>query len=93
MKISEEAMLASVMTVFDSRILDERKDGVTPPSDGTWRDLASCRMQDFGVDSLFMAEIIVVLEQRLNMLLELTTGTRLATFGDLRAALSPVGQP
>ena len=47
------------------------------------------RMESVGVDSLLIAEIIVELEQRLDTLLELHSGTRLETFADLRAALRP----
>lgn len=50
------------------------------------------RMEDLGVDSLIVSEIIVELEERLDVLLELNPNATPETFGELRAALQPVGE-
>ncbi|MCX0246597.1 phosphopantetheine-binding protein [Streptomyces drozdowiczii] len=51
----------------------------------------STRLESIGVDSLLIAEIIVELEERLEVLLELRSGTRLETLAELHSSLTPVG--
>jgi acyl carrier protein len=53
-------------------------------------DLSGYRLEDLGLNSLLMAEVIVEVEQRLDTLLELVVETPLQTLADLRQALRPV---
>ncbi|WP_369199229.1 hypothetical protein [Streptomyces sp. PU-14G] len=91
-EIPEDAMREAVRSVLELRAQNGEGSGNGAPEAVGLERLDTCRMADFGVDSLLIAEIVVGLEERLDTLLEITSGTDLETFGELRSALRPTGE-
>ncbi|WP_406455761.1 phosphopantetheine-binding protein [Streptomyces sp. NBC_00876] len=83
--IPEETMRDAVSAVLAVRL----PGGESHVPDFTVSGPQSTQLESVGVDSLLIAEVIVELEERLETLLELRSGTRLETFADLHSALTP----
>ncbi|WUS99728.1 acyl carrier protein [Streptomyces sp. NBC_00708] len=85
--IPEQVMREAVSAVLAVRL----PDGENHVPDFTVGGPRSTPLESIGVDSLLIAEIIVELEERLDVLLELRSGTRLETLAELYSALAPAG--